>query len=129
MPLPDTETTDAEEITVPDEDVFDHIPEDNAFRPVLKELRDDGKDWGEIFDELHDAFNPVDHAACDESFVKVPEYEIRAVVPDSKATSGERYETFTRCGATEEKALEQIRSKPEVRRIESSERLGMVKVG
>ncbi|PCR88651.1 hypothetical protein [Natrinema ejinorense] len=127
--LPDPETTEAEAITVPDAEVFDEIPADNPFRGVLEELRDEGHDWGEIFDLMDAAFVPVDHAADQESFVILPEYEIQAVVPDSQATSDERYETFTKADATEEQAIEWVRSKPEVRRVEASEQVGEVKVG
>lgn len=129
MTLPDPETTDAEAITVPDEDVIGEIPEENPFREVVEELRDEGHDWGEVFDLINAAFDPIDDAAYDESFVKIPEYEIQAVVPDEQSTSGERYETYTRYEATEEAALEWVRTKPEVRRVENAERVGTVKVG
>lgn len=127
--LPDPETTDAEAITVPNADVLEKIENGNPFKQVVADLRDHGESWKEIHDLAADAYNPIDKAAYKESFVRIPEYEIRAVVPDSKATSSERYETFTHADRTEQEAREWVLSKPEVRRIESIEQVGEVKVG
>jgi len=127
--LPDPETTEAEAITVPTDDVLEKIDDDNPFKETVAELRKAGDSWRSIWEQLEDAYNPVDNATYDESFVKIPEYEIRAVVPDSQATSGERYETFTRSDATKDDVREWALSKPEVRRIESIEKVGEVKVG
>lgn len=127
--LPDPETTDAEAITVPTDDVLGQIDDDNPFKETIADLREAGDSWRSIWDRLEDAYNPVDSATYDESFVKIPEYEIRAVVPDEKSTSGERYETFTYADGTEQQVREWVLSKPEVRRIESIEQVGEVKVG
>lgn len=127
--LPDPETTDAEAITVPDADVLPKIDDDNPFKAVVESLRAEGHSWNEIYDHAADAYNPIDKAAFEEKFVLLPEYEIRVVVPDADATSGERYETFTRAEATESEAREWALSKHEVRRIESIEQVGEVKVG
>lgn len=129
MTLPDPETTDAEAVTVPDEDALEQIDDDNPLKQIITDLRDHGESWQSIWEMLEDAYNPVDHAAAEESFIKLPEYEIQAVVPDEQSTSGERYETYTHAEATEEEALEWVRSKPEVRRVENAERVGSVKVG
>ena len=129
MSLPDPQTTEAEEITVPDEDVLPEIPEDNPFREVVVELREQGEDWKAIFDKMDTAYDEVERAAFDESFVRIPDYEIKVVVHDAKSTSGERYETVERSAATEERVREEVKSDPEVLRVESVEKVGMSKVG
>ncbi len=105
------------------------IDDENPFKELVESLREDGHSWGEIYDHAADAYNPIDKAAFEESFMMLPEYEIRAVVPDAEATSGERYETLTRSAATEAEVREWALSKPEVRRIEAIEQVGEVKVG
>jgi hypothetical protein len=129
MTLPSPETTEVEEVTVPDEEVLSEIPEDNPFREVIVELRDQGEDWQTIFDKMNDAYEQVDGAAYDESFVRMPDYELTVVVQDAKSTSGERYETVERSAATEAKAREEVKSDPEILRVESAEKVGMSKVG
>lgn len=129
MSLPNPETTEVEEITVPDEDVLSEIPEDNPFREVIVDLREQGEDWRTIFDQMDTAYDQVDRAAYDESFVRMPDYEIEVVVHDAKSTSGKRYETVERSAATEEKARKDVSSDPEVLRVESVEKVGMSKVG
>lgn len=129
MSLPNPETTEVEEITVPDEDVLPDIPEDNPFREVIVELRDQGEDWKAIFDKMDTAYDQVDRAAYDESFVRMPDYELTVVVSDAKSTSGERYETVERSAATEDRARDEVKSDPEVLRVESVEKVGMSKVG
>lgn len=125
----DPETTEAEAITVPTDDVLEEIADDNPFKAVVESLREEGLSWGEIYDHAADAYNPIDKAAFEESFVMLPDYRIRVVVPDPDATSGERYETLTRPEPTKDDAREWALSKPEVRRVESIERVGEVKVG
>ncbi len=127
--LPDPETTEAEAITVPDADVLEQIDDDNPFKQIIADLRDHGESWRSIWEQLEDAYNPVDSAAYETGFVRIPEYEIRVVVPDAQATSGERYETLTHADETEDDAREWALSKPDVRRIDSIERVGEVKVG
>lgn len=127
--IPDPETTEAEEITVDDADVLGEIPESNPFREVIEDLRESGADWATIHDAMQVAYDPVEQACSDESFVEIPEFEIEAVVPDADATSGERYETFTISQPTEDEAVEWVEDKPEVRRVEHVERVGMVTVG
>lgn len=129
MSLPNPETTEVEEITVPDEDVLLEIPEDNPFREVIVDLREQGEDWRTIFDKMDTAYDQVDRAAYDESFVRMPDYEIEVVVHDAKSTSGERYKTLTRAAATEDRVREEVKSIPEVLRVESAEKVGMSKVG
>ncbi|SDL09886.1 hypothetical protein [Natronorubrum texcoconense] len=127
--LPDPETTEAESITVATDDVLEQIEDENPFKETIADLRAAGDSWRSIWERLEDAYNPVDNASYEESFVEIPEYEIRAVVPDEQSTSGERYETFTHADETEDAAREWVRSKPEVRRIEAVEQIGEVKVG
>jgi len=127
--LPDPETTEAEPITVADADVLEEIPENNPFREVVERLREDGVDWATIHGAMDTAYDPVDRACYDESFVEIPEFEIEAVVPDDKATSGERYETFTHAEPTEAEAVAWVEKKPEVRRVEHVDRVGEVTVG
>lgn len=129
MSLPDPETTDAEPVEIDDEATLEEIPDDNPFKETIVDLKDDGKSWREVWETLEDAYNPVDKAAYDESFVKIPEFEIEVVVPDDKATSGERYETLTHADESKAAAEEWAESKPEVRRVECIDRIGMVKVG
>jgi len=127
--LPDPETTEAEPITVDDADVFDAIPEGNPFRDVVERLRERGVDWPTIHDAMEAAYEPVEQACYDESFVEIPEYEIQVVVPDDKATSGERYETFSVAKPTEAEAVAWVEQKPEVRDVEYVDRVGEVTVG
>lgn len=44
------------------------IPEDNPFRDQIIDLASDGYSWGEIWQKLEEAYNPVDRAAFEESF-------------------------------------------------------------
>ncbi|WP_337653235.1 hypothetical protein [Halomontanus rarus] len=128
MPLPDPETTDAEAIVVPEADVLEKIPDDNPFKETLVELRENGDDWGALEKALRAVYNPIDKAAYEESFIKIPEYEVRAVVHDEQSTSGGRYETFTCLAATEAEATERTEERHDVRRVESVEIIGMEKV-
>lgn len=129
MSLPDPETTEAEAITVSDDAVLPEIAEDNPFREVIEKLREQGEEWRAIFEKMDAAYDEVEKAAYDESFVRIPDYEIEAVVHDAKSTSGERYETLSRTAPTEERAREWAESDPEVVRVESVEKVGMSKVG
>jgi len=128
MSLPDPETTEAEAVTVDDADVFGDLPDDNPFREVAERMREDGEDWEAIYNDLAPVYNAIDHAAFESSKVIIPEFEIKVVVPDAEATSGERYETITHAEATEEKAVEWAEDRPEVRRVEHVERTGEVTV-
>lgn len=127
--LPDPETTEAEPITVDDADVFDAIPEGNPFRTVIEDLRESGVGWATIHDAMEAAYDPVEQACYDESFVDIPEYEIQAVVSDADATSGERYKTFTHAEPTESEAVAWVESRPDVIRVEHTDRVGEVTVG
>lgn len=53
---------------------------------------------------------------------------LKAIVHDEKVTSGERYKTLERPEPTEDEVIEWVRSKPDVRRIETTERVGTVKL-
>ncbi|MCF2165420.1 hypothetical protein [Halobacterium salinarum] len=129
MSLPDPQTTEVEAITVSDDDVLPEISEDNPFREVIEKLREQGEDWQAIFEEMDAAYDEVEGAAYDESFVRMPDYEIEVVVHDAKSTSGERYKTLSRSAATEDEAREWAESDPEVLRVESIEKVGTSKVG
>jgi len=128
--LPDTETTDAEPITVSDDEVLGDLPDGNPFAEVVETLRSKGVDWGIIMSAMDDAYDALEHfGAHRESYVKIPEFEIQAVVPDEKATSGERYETFTHAEPTEEEAVAWVENRPEVIGVEHVDRVGEVTVG
>lgn len=128
MTLPDPETTEAEAVEVDDDEVIDNIPDDNPFKETIVELNESGKTWMEVWELLEDVYNPVDQTAYKENQVKIPEYRIRAVVPDEKSTSGEAYEEFVDARATKEEVIEWVREKPEVIRIESAEKVGTVTI-
>lgn len=128
--LPDPETTEAEPITVPDDEVLGQLPDGNPFAEVVEDLRSKGVDWGVILSAMDDVYDPVDQSgAYRESYVKIPEFEIQAVIPDADATSGERYETFTHAEPTEAEAVAWVKDKPEVRKVEHVDRVGEVTVG
>lgn len=127
--LPDPETTDAESVTVPDEDVLSEIPDDNPFRETIVGLRDEGADWSDVHSALETAYGPVDRATYEESFVEMPVYEVSVVVPDEHSTSGEAYETRTVAEATPEAARERATEQSEVRRVEHVEQIGTKLVG
>lgn len=129
MSLPDPETTEAEPVEIDDEATLEKIPDDNPFKATIVDLKDDGNSWREVWELLEDAYNPVDSVAYKESQVKIPEFEIEVVVPDDKATSGERYETLTHADESEAAARQWAEDRPEVRRVESIDRTGMVTVG
>ncbi len=128
--LPDPETTDAEPITVTDDEVLSDLPDGNPFAEVVEDLRSKGVDWGIIMSAIDDAYDALEHSGAHrESYVTIPEFEMQAVIPDEKSTSGESYMTMKHADATKGEAVEWAENRPDVIRVEHVERVGEVTVG
>lgn len=106
------------------------IPDDNPFRDQIIDLRSDGHSWTEIWELLEDAYGPIDQAAYEEDFRKIPEWRARAVVYDHKSTSGEAYEEFSAAFETREEFVEWVEGRDDVIRVKENpiEKDGTVKV-
>lgn len=84
------------------------LPEDNPFAEVARDLRDDGESWRDIFETMDEVFDVVDEAAYEEGLELLPEWKVAIVVPDERATSGERYEYRKHAAETPSEAEEQV---------------------
>lgn len=104
------------------------LPE-NPFSEVVQELRDDGESWNDIYEMLNATFGVVDEAALEEQWDIVPEWEVVAIVPDEKSTSGERYERYERTAKTPEEAERMIERKHNHRvDTDKTEKIGYTKL-
>lgn len=106
------------------------LPEDNPFTETVKELHEDGESWGDIYDKLGEIHEVVGVGYSEEMNYLVPDWQVTAIVPDEQATSGERFETYTRSTKTPEEAEQLIREKTGGRiALEKTEQVGYSKVG
>ena len=118
----------SENTTADDGTVIEQIPEDNSFRDTIADLRESGQSWQEVFQQLDDAYNPVDKAAYEESFKDVPEWEIKAIKHDENATSGRRYSMIKRAAESKDEAISMVLGMPDVIDVESCEQVDTVRV-
>lgn len=108
---------------------FDDLPKGNAFADVVEEMQACGASWNQIHDAMAPVYDTVDHNAFEESKRDIPEWEATVIVPDHKATSGERRETIDIGAAeTEADARERAANRHDVRRVENVEQCGTVTV-
>lgn len=108
----------------------EHEPSDeNPFVETVQNLRDDGKNWGEIYDLIKGVHQAVDRAAFEERFELVPEWCCRVAVPEPSSTSGEAYEVVSRTAKDEQSAKEKVKENLEVIRVEDVEQTGYCRVG
>jgi hypothetical protein len=106
----------------------EHLPEDNPFAELVRELRESGESWREVFDKMEAAYNPVDKAAFEASSEYLPEWEVTGVDYDKDATNGEKYVRDTFTAKTPAEAEDRMNRK--VLRVESekTEHVGWAKV-
>jgi hypothetical protein len=81
---------------------------DNPFMEVVDRLRDDDRPFGEIIDDLDEAYDIVGDAAFQEQSFLVPEWEVTVLVDDPNTPSGNRYERHTRTMETAEEAEQAV---------------------
>lgn len=84
------------------------LPEGNPFSEVVRELHEDGESWRSIFETMDEVFDVVDAAAYEEGTKLLPDWKVAAVVPDDRATSGERYKYYERSAETPGEAEERV---------------------
>jgi hypothetical protein len=87
------------------------LPEDNPFADVVRDLRDEGESWNDIYDTLFKVADICDAAALEETWDLVPDWRVAVVKPDAQATSGERYEYYKRTAETAAKAEKMVERK------------------
>jgi len=107
----------------------DGDPEVEAeIRDTLESLVDD-HDLPMVFWSLDAVYDDFDQRMVDHSLTEVPIFQATVVVPDHKATSGERYEERRIEGVRDrDEAEDRLDDNPEVRRVESLEQAGTEEV-
>ncbi len=114
-----------------EQDYLDQLPDDNPFSEVVRERREAGKSFDDLFWEVEEVQSVLDDAAMDEKTVEQPVYEVKVVVPDESSTSGESYATERVEGPdidTPEDAKDEAEDYPHVIRAENAEQVDTAEI-
>jgi hypothetical protein len=84
------------------------LPVNNPFSDLVYELRTEGENWVDIFNQLSPVYDVLDEAAIESKWELMPEWRVAVVVSDPDTPSGERYETHKRVAETVEEAEKMV---------------------
>ncbi|WP_135822991.1 hypothetical protein [Halostella litorea] len=106
------------------------LPDDNPFSEIVRDLRDEGESWRDIYDTAGEVFGVLDDAAFEEGVDLMADWGVTVVKPDPDTPSGERYERYERTAETAAEAEEMVKRKTGYPvDSEQTEQVGYSKVG